>query len=235
MRIARAWAELMSRLGYERYGAQGGDWGSGISRHLGIVEPARVVGVHVNTLQLSREADPVLGVGGSGPTTDGFNDQEKARLDAGARFLAEGAGYGMLQSTRPQTLSYALTDSPVGQLAWIAEKFHEWSDPRHRPDRDDVLTNVTLYWLTRTAGSSARLYYEAAKAARRAAPPPLRVPTGVAVFPHDIGPPIRRLAERDSNIVHWTEFDRGGHFAAMEVPDLLVGDVRTFFRSLRKI
>jgi pimeloyl-ACP methyl ester carboxylesterase len=151
----------------------------------------------------------------------------------GRTFLREGAGYGMIQSTRPQTLAYALTDSPVGQLAWIAEKFDEWSDPAHRPDPDLLLTNVTIYWLTRTAASAARLYFETAHAAGGAVQPRLEVPTGVAVFPHDIGLPIRRFAERDSNIVHWSEFDRGGHFAAMEVPDLLVGDVRTFFRPLR--
>jgi epoxide hydrolase len=235
-RIARAWAELMRRLGYERYGAQGGDWGSGISRHLGIADPTHVVGVHLNTLSLRREEDPILtGSRPTAPTAEQaeFTDSEKRRLEARARFLREGTGYGMIQSTRPQTLSYALTDSPAGQLAWIAEKFHEWSDASHRPDRDHVLTNVTLYWLTRTAGSSARLYYEAAAAGRSGPEPALTVPTGVAVFPHDIGPPVRRFAERDNNIVHWSEFDRGGHFAAMEVPDLLVGDIREFFRRLR--
>ena len=235
-RIARAWAELMSRLGYRRYGAQGGDWGSGISRHLGMAVPERVLGVHVNTLQLPAELDPILGSAGARPLAvraADLSQDDRVRLDAGAQFLREGAAYGVLQSTRPQTLSYALTDSPVGQLAWIAEKFWEWSDPRCRPDRDLVLTNVMLYWLTRTSGSSARLYHEAASASRRGAPPTLAVPTGVAVFPYDIGLPIRRFAQRESNIVHWSEFDRGGHFAAMEVPDLLVSDIRAFFRSLR--
>jgi pimeloyl-ACP methyl ester carboxylesterase len=130
-------------------------------------------------------------------------------------------------------LSYALADSPIGQLTWIAEKFWGWSDPRYRPARDIVLTNVMLYWLTRTAGSSARLYYEAARASRHEAPPRLLVPTAVAVFPYDIGLPIRSFAERESNIVRWSEFDRGGHFAALEVPDLLVDDIRAFFHSLR--
>jgi epoxide hydrolase len=204
-RIARAWAELMSRLGYERYGAQGGDWGSGISRHLGIAAPDHVVGVHVNTLQLPSELDSVLSAPGPLAGTiglAGMTPGERVRLEAGARFLQDGAGYGMLQSTRPQTLSYALTHSPVEQLAWISEKFWEWSDPACRPDRDRVLTNVMLYWLTRTAGSSARLYRETALARRKDAPPRLTVPTGVAVFPHDIGLPTRRLAERESNILH---------------------------------
>jgi epoxide hydrolase len=237
-RIARSWAELMSRLGYERYGAQGGDWGSGISRHLGIAEPVHVIGVHVNTLRLRPEEDPVVAGSHLGPEQAAeladLTDRERKHLEARARFLTEGVGYGMIQSTRPQTLSYGLTDSPAGQLAWIAEKFQEWTDPSHRPDRDQILTNVMLYWLTRTAGSSARLYYEAARAASLGSEPALTVPTGVAVFPYDIGPPIRRFAERDNNIVHWSEFDRGGHFAAMEVPDLLIGDVRTFFRRLRQ-
>ena len=145
-------------------------------------------------------------------------------------------GYGAIQSTRPQTLAYALTDSPAGQLAWIAEKFYEWTDgdlPDDAVDRDQLLTNVTVYWLTQTAGSSARLYFEAARSGTWGPPPPSTVPTGVAVFPYEIAPPIRRFAELSNNIVHWSEFDRGGHFAAMEEPDLLVADVRQFFRPLR--
>jgi epoxide hydrolase len=234
-RIARAWDALMRRLGYERYGAQGGDWGSGVSRQLGIDFPDRVAGVHVNTLRLRREDDPVLG-GGRAATEEAapaLTATEKAHLAARDRFLAGGTGYGMIQSTRPQTLSYALSDSPAGQLAWIAEKFHQWSDPAHRPAPDDLLTNVAVYWFTRTAGSSARLYYETARADRGGPSPKLTVPTGVAVFPHDIGPPVRRFAEPDNTIVHWTEHDRGGHFAAMEVPDLLIADVRAFFRLPR--
>ena len=232
-RIARAWDALMARLGYDRYGAQGGDWGSGISRQLGIDVPERVVGVHVNTLRLRREDDPVFSRGGRPQAVEGLSDVERRHLRRRDEFVAEGTGYGMIQSTRPQTLSYALTDSPAGQLAWIAEKFHQWSDPDTRPSDDDVLTNVAIYWHTATAGSSARLYWEAAHAGDEGAPPKLTVPTGVAVFPYDIGPPVRRFAEADSNIVHWTEHDRGGHFAALEAPDLLVADVRAFFRLVR--
>ncbi len=223
-RVARAWDTLMLRLGYQRYGAQGGDWGSVISRELGIVAPEHVVGVHLNMLiPLGRRDLPDL------------TDQEQARLQALDKFLASGSGYFTIQSTRPQTLAYALTDSPAGQLAWITEKFGEWTDgvlPDEAVDRDQLLTNVTVYWLTRTAGSSARFYYEVAHSGW-GPPVPSAAPTGVAVFPREIAPPIRRFAELSNNIVHWTEFDRGGHFAAMEVPDLLIGDVREFFRPLR--
>jgi epoxide hydrolase len=133
-------------------------------------------------------------------------------------------------------VAYGLTDSPAGQLAWIVEKFGEWTDnglPDEAVDRDQLLTNVSLYWLTATAGSSARLYYEAAHSGAWGPPAVSAVPTGVAVFPREIAPPIRRFAELSNNIVHWSEFDRGGHFAAMEVPDLLTGDIRQFFRQFR--
>ncbi len=224
-RVARAWAELMARLGYERYGAQGGDWGAIISRELGLTDPEHVAGVHLNMLITRPPED--LGE---------LTEEEIRRLQAARDFRATGSGYNMIQSTRPQTLAYGLTDSPAGQLAWITEKFYEWTDsglPHEVVDRDQLLTNVTLYWLTGTAGSSARLYYETRQA--RAWNPVARseVPTGVAVFPREIAPAIRRFAEQSDNITHWSEFDRGGHFAAMEVPDLLVGDVRAFFRQLR--
>ena len=165
-----------------------------------------------------------------------LTDQERARLQAFRRFRSAGMGYYAIQATRPQTVAYGLTDSPVGQLAWIVEKFGEWTDgglPDEAVDRDQLLTNVTLYWLTGTAGSSARLYYEAGRAGDWGPPMTSTVPTGVAVFPREIAPPIRRFAEQSNDIVHWTEFGRGGHFAAMEVPDLLVGDVREFFRQFR--
>ena len=226
-RIALAWAELMRQLGYDRYGAHGGDTGSVVSPELGRVAPARVVGVHI--------------YGGltfpSGPAADfdRLTDVEEVRLESARQVRRDGTGYADIQATRPSTLAYALNDSPVGQLAWIVEKFKEWTDPaRELPedavDRDQLLTNVTLYWLTGTGASAAHLYYEV-----RTAPiePAERtdVPTGIAVFPSD--PAIRRLVEREHNVVHWSEFARGGHFAAMEAPDLLVGDVRAFFRGVR--
>jgi pimeloyl-ACP methyl ester carboxylesterase len=218
-RVARAWAELMRRLGYDRYGAQGGDWGSGISRTLGAVAPGHVVGVHVNYLPTPPPPD-----GGE----DGLSEQERARLARIKQYLAQRPGYMVLQATRPQTLAYALTDSPAGQLAWIAEKFTEWVDPRSEIGIDRILTNVMLYWLTGTAGSSARLTRESVRGVI-----PCPAPVGVAVFPRDITQPIRAFVEREYTVTHWTEFDRGGHFAAMEVPDLFSGDVRAFFHDLR--
>ena len=224
-RIARAWDELMRRLDYPRYGAQGGDWGATISRELGLIVPGHLAGVHLNMLFT--------------PAPDGAGDLtevEKARLERLRRFRQSGSGYGAIQATRPLTVAYGLTDSPAGQLAWITEKFGEWTDgglPDEAVDRDQLLANVSVYWLTATAGSSARLYYEAAHAGAWGPPEPSSAPTGVAVFPGEIAPAIRRFAEPTNNIVHWTEFDRGGHFAAMEAPDLLVGDVREFFRRFR--
>jgi epoxide hydrolase len=224
-RIARAWDELMRRLGYSRYGAQGGDWGSGISRELGVIVPEHVIGVHLNMLSPVMPADPPADL----------SEADLARVERLRAFRRTGSGYGAIQSTRPQTVGYGLTDSPAGQLAWIAEKFGEWTDGGLvAVDRDQMLTNISVYWLTRTAGSSARLYYEAARAGSWGAPAPSTVPTGVAVFPAEIAAPVRRLAELSNHIVHWTEFDRGGHFAAMEEPDLLVGDVREFFRAFRR-
>jgi epoxide hydrolase len=230
-RVAAAWAQLMARLGYQRYGAQGGDWGAFVSPELGRVDPDHVVGVHVNAA--------TVGFIPFGPVDPEelatFTDAEKTRLERLNNFLADGNGYFQIQATRPQTLAYALTDSPVGQLAWIVEKFKEWTDsaaelPEDAVDRDHLLTNVMLYWLTGTANSSARMYHENMHAAAWGKQPGT-TPTGVAVFAEDVA--IRRYGEQGNNIVHWTEFDRGGHFAAMEAPDLLVGDVRAFFRGLR--
>jgi epoxide hydrolase len=224
VRVAYAWAELMRRLGYERYGAQGGDTGALVSPELGRIDPEHLAGIHVNNLLTFP----------SGELHD-LSDADQGRLKLMQRWQNEMAGYASIQSTRPQTLAYALTDSPAGQLAWIVEKFKEWTDPAARlpedaVDRDRLLTDVSIYWLTATAGSSARLYYEGAKSWGQPTEPSA-VPTGVAVFPMDIT--IRSIAESQHNIVHWTEFDRGGHFAAMEAPDLLVADIREFFRPLR--
>ncbi|HVW43073.1 MAG TPA: epoxide hydrolase [Amycolatopsis sp.] len=217
-RVARTWVELMSRLGYERYGAHGGDWGAPISREVGRIDAAHVVGVHVTML--------------GGPRTGELTEDEQQRYNLRKHYQAELSGYSILQSQRPQTLSYALTDSPVGQLAWIVEKFREWTDstdvPEDAVDRDQMLTNVMFYWLTGTGGSSARLYKEASPVFT-STPEPSPTPTGVAVFPRDLTLPIRRLAEPFNTITHWTEFDRGGHFAAMEQPELLTGDLRKFF------
>ncbi len=207
-RITRAFAELMHRLGYDRYGAQGGDTGAVVGPGLGRLNPDRVVGVHAN------------GLAAFGPPDDGVEptEAEKARLKHFEYLSTEQAGYVALQTTRPQTLAHGLHDSPVAQLAWIVEKFKEWTDPaaelpEDAVDRDLLLTNVMLYWLTGTGGSSANCYYETAHAGAWGASERSPVPTGVAVFPLH-------------TIVHWSEFSRGGHFAAMKAPDLLVDDVR---------
>ncbi|HEY0537528.1 MAG TPA: epoxide hydrolase [Actinoallomurus sp.] len=231
-RIAAAFGELMRRLGYRRYGAQGGDWGAAISRELGRTHPDQIIGVHLNLLP-----------GAAAPSEP--DEAELASLSPAERertlaswerqqaWDRESGGYADIQSTKPQTLAYALTDSPVGQLAWIAEKFTEWTDPDSIVDRDHLLTNVMLYWLTGTVGSSARVYYERAHADYRGAMyPPSTAPTALAVLPHENFIPLRHIAERTNNIVRWTPFDRGGHFAAMEVPDELVADIRAFFRTL---
>jgi pimeloyl-ACP methyl ester carboxylesterase len=230
-RIARAWAQLMARLGYGRYGAQGGDWGAFVSPQLGRIDPDHVVGVHLNAATLG-----FIPFGPVGPEELAtFTDAEKQRLERlGVSTAGPGNGYFEVQAQRPQTIAYALTDSPAGQLAWIVERFKEWSwaaeVPEDAVDRDQLLTNVMLYWLTGTAGSSARLYYDNMHAGF-VPPQPVTVPVGVAVFAGDYA--IRRYGEQGHHITHWSEFDRGGHFAAMEAPDLLVADVRSFFHDLR--
>ncbi len=224
-RVVRAWAELMSRLGYERFGAQGGDSGAVISPMLGRADSAHVAGVHVN--------------GGLGfPTGDpaefqGLTEAELSRL--GQYQDQDRSGYAVMQATRPQTLAFGLHDSPAGQMAWIVEKFKEWTDPaRELPedavDIDQLLTDISIYWYTGTAASSARLYKENQQSWGGAAEYS-SLPHGVAIFPGDPG--VRRIAEREHKVVHWSEFDRGGHFAAMEAPDLLVEDIRAFFRMVR--
>jgi pimeloyl-ACP methyl ester carboxylesterase len=226
-RIARAWHKLMLRLGYSWYGAHGGDSGSIVSPELGRIAPEHVVGVHIyaNLDPPSLTAEEYAAL----------TPAEQARLEATRALLATGSGYGEIQATKPQTLAYALNDSPAGQLAWIVEKFKEWTDPacelpEDAVDRDQLLTNVSLYWLTGTGATSAQLYYES-RADPAGSLVRSSVPTGIAVFPYD--PAIRGWLDRLHTIVHWSEFDRGGHFAAMEVPDLLVGDLRAFYRKLR--
>jgi pimeloyl-ACP methyl ester carboxylesterase len=228
-RIAGALVELMGRLGYDRYGVQGGDVGAFVAPVVGRQAPGRVVGVHVNALVTFPSGD-------QNELAD-LTEAEQQRMARLRHFQDDMMGYATIQGTRPQTLAYALNDSPVGQLAWIVEKFKEWTDPaaelpEDAVDRDHLLTNVSIYWLTGTAGSSASHYYETAHDPTMWAPRERgTVPTGVAVsLTQDVA--IRKLAERDHNVVHWSEFDRGGHFAAMEAPEFLVGDVRAFFRTL---
>jgi pimeloyl-ACP methyl ester carboxylesterase len=231
-RISNAFAELMRRLGYDRYGAQGGDVGAGVTGTLANIEPERVVGAHVNT-------DPTafIIVGAEIPVdTSGFSEAERQHMERlQQHYQGEGKGYLQIQSTRPQTLAYALTDSPVAQMAWIADNFKNWTNaaaelPEDAVDRDQLLTNISVYWFTRTGASAAGFLYESAHSEEEWAPPS-PVPRGWAVFNSD--PILRRVFDPEQSIEHWSEFDRGGHFAAMEAPDLFVDDVRAFFRGLR--
>jgi len=233
-RIAQAWAELMSRLGYTDYVAQGGDFGAVVALTLAAIAPERVRAAHVNMLFTAPPSGPL--------DTGGLTEDDLARHDHVARFIANGTGYMAVQATRPRTLAYALTDSPVGQLAWIVEKFREWTDSEKVPEDavsiDRLLTNVSVYWFTRTAGSSARMYHEFTDVlpitVAQQAPPPLPVPLGVAVYPRDPIQPVRAWAEqRFPNIIQWTEQPAGGHFPAMEQPELFVADLWAFHRKLR--
>jgi pimeloyl-ACP methyl ester carboxylesterase len=223
-RIARAWAELMRRLGYERYVVQGGDFGSLISPEVARVAPEHVLGVHVNAL--------VTAVDWTAPDpTAGLGPDDVARVQAGAAKWAERSGYATIQSTRPQTLAYALTDSPLGLLAWNLEWFVDYDPARAvqaSVDPDAILTDVSIFWFTRTSGSAARLYKEAGDAFYGGER--VEVPTAVAVFPGDGA--LRALAERSLHVVRWTEYERGGHFASLQAPDLLVADIREFVKGL---
>lgn len=231
-RVARAWAELMRRLGYTRYGAQGGDWGTWISRELGIIDHEHVMGVHTNGLISWPSGDPA--------EMEGLSDAEQHQLARVDYYMRELYGFKLIQSSRPQTYAYPMTDSPVGLLAWITNVFQEWTDGPGLGEvsRDALLTTVMLYWLTRTAGSSARSFVESPDTHEHAEEEGVSVaeptvPMGVAVFPADIIRPIRRFAERDNpTITHWTEFPRGGTFPGLEYPADLVSDIRAFFAAL---
>jgi pimeloyl-ACP methyl ester carboxylesterase len=216
-RIARAWDALARRLGYGRYGAAGSDVGALVSRELGILAPDGLVGVHLQQVFAFPSGDP-------GEMAD-LDDFEREGLGITSGWQAR-SGYLHIQSSRPQTLAYGLTDSPAGQLAWNSELFMGYDgENQGRVDRDRFLAHVTLYWLTATGGSSARWYYENARTNAGYREVPNETPTGVAVFPGDFRS-VRRFAERANNVVHWSRFDRGGHFAAMDAPDLVVGDLR---------
>jgi microsomal epoxide hydrolase len=227
-RVSEAWKALMARLGYERYGAQGGDWGAIISSDLGLVDAEHLAGIHVNMLLAFPPAD-----------WDGqLTAEEQADVDGLTQFLQTGTAYQEVHGKNPQTLGYGLTDSPVGLASWIIEKFWAWTDNDGNPEdavsRDELLTNLTVYWVTNTINSSVRLYCESQRSGRFG-PVGARVdvPTGAAVFPKEILKAPRPWAERAYDLRRYTRFDRGGHFAALEEPDLLVEDVRAFFRELR--
>jgi len=221
-RIGLAWTHLMARLGYDRYGAQGGDWGATVTTSIGQQDPDHVVGIHVNM--------PV-----ATPTFDDLTETENAALASLANYQENEAGYSKQQSTRPQTLGYGLVDSPVGQCAWILEKFWAWTDcdghPENALTRDELLDNVMLYWLPGNGASSARLYWESFNRGRT---DEVAAPTGCSIFPKEIIRMSRRWAEsRFTDIRYWNELDKGGHFAAFEQPELFVNEVRSFFRLVR--
>ena len=222
-RMARAFATLMSRLGYQRWGASGGDAGALVGRELGILAPDGLIGVHLLQIFAFPSGDP--------KETERLTDKDRESLSGSTADFQSKAGYQVIQQTRPQTLGYGLTDSPAGTLAWNAELWTGWGDYAADLDVDTYLTHTCIYWFTRTSVSSARHYYEDAHSGAGYRDAPNRVPTAVAVFPEDYRT-IRACAERASNIVRYTEFDQGGHFAYTTHPDLVAGDLREFFASL---
>ena len=222
-RIGAAWAVLMARLGYDRYLAQGGDWGSSVTSVVGSIDPEHCASIHI-TLAMSTR-----------PPGEPTEPEELHALERIKYYLDWDAGYSTQQKTRPQTLGYGLADSPAGQLAWILEKFWAWTDCDGHPENaltpDEMLDNVMLYWVTDSAASSARIYWESFGRAKR---PIVSVPAGFAVYPKEIVPPVRKwVNELYPNVVHWSELDKGGHFAAFEVPDLFVADVRSWAGTVR--
>lgn len=229
-RIAALWAALMRGLGYARFGAQGGDWGSMVTTYLGYRHADCVAGIHLNMV-IAFPPDP------ENPAA-GLTQEELIALMEAQRFLKEETGYQRIQGTKPQTLAFGLNDSPAGLAAWIVEKFRTWSDCdgeiERRFSKDELLTNIMLYWLPETANSSCRLYCETMRNAKF--PPSgfrVEVPTGCAIFPKELIRPPRAWVEKLYNVARWTPMPSGGHFAAMEEPALLVDDVRAFFRPLR--
>ncbi len=227
-RAAAALAELMARLGYLRYGVHGGDVGAFIAPLIGGLAPDRVIGVHVNALVTFPTGDPA--------DMAAMTEADQRRLAAMQEWQQRSGAYMQVQGTRPQTIAHSLTDSPAGLLAWIVEKFQEWTDPSAKlpedaVDRDRILTDVSIYWFTATAGSAAHTYYERFNDPAMWVPRERSaVPTAVAVFTTDVA--VRPFAARTSTVVRWSEFTRGGHFAALEAPDLLISDLREFFRPL---
>jgi pimeloyl-ACP methyl ester carboxylesterase len=225
-RIARAWAALMTKLGYDRYFAQGGDWGSAVTQSLGWQDAQHCAAIHV-TLAMSTRPRP-----GDPP-----NAAEQRALDGLAYYRRWDAGYSTEQATRPQTIGYALTDSPIGQAAWILEKFWAWTDcdgdPLNVLDRDELLDNVMLYWLTQSAASSARIYWESFGSVKTE---PITIPTGVSVYPREIVPPVRAWMEAGDfkNIQYFAEMAKGGHFAAFEQPAAYIDDIRAWARTVAR-
>jgi pimeloyl-ACP methyl ester carboxylesterase len=227
-RTADAWITLMDRLGYDRWGAQGGDWGAAVTTTIGHKAPPGCVGIHLNFVMYQPNQDEVAGA----------TPHERAMLDSMRTYQDSLSGYAKLQGTRPQTIGYALADSPVGQAAWIYALFQDVSDCGGNPEsvftRDEMLDDIMLYWLTNTGASSARLYWESHASMSGLPPAPMQTPTAISMFPKELVRISRRWAEtRFSNLVHFNELAAGGHFAALEQPMLLTEEIRTAFRGLR--
>lgn len=227
-RIPDIWVELMRRVGYTRFGAHGSDMGAAITEAIARSHPDSLIGIHVTEVPWTHAT--------SIPPEE-LTDVERAYIDAGSKWQQREGAYVLLQGTKPQTLAYAMADSPVGLAAWIIEKFHAWSDGDgefgQRFSMDDLLTNVMIYWATGTMSSSMRYYYDFLHAPRNTPMPPVQVPTGVSMFPKDLVPAPRQFAQRIFNVQRWRDMPRGGHFAAFEEPQLLAEEIREFFRPLR--
>jgi pimeloyl-ACP methyl ester carboxylesterase len=227
-RTAAALIELMDRLGYDRYGVQGGDVGGFLAPLMGRAAPDRIIGIHVNALVTFPTGDPA--------DLAAMTEGDRARNAARDEWQQRSGAYMQIQGTRPQTIAHALTDSPAGLLAWIVDKFQDWTNPaaalpEDAVDRNRILTDVSIYWFTATAGSAAHTYYERFNDPSMWVPKERSsVPTAVAVFPTDVA--VRPFADKVHNVVRWSEFSRGGHFAALEAPDLLAADIRDFFGGL---
>lgn len=224
-KIGAMWGQLMARLGYDKYAAQGGDWGAMVTSAIGIQDTEHCLGIHLNMPVVAPDPE----------TMSDMTEQEKSALAGIAYYNEQGSGYSKQQSTRPQTLGYGLTDSPSGQAAWVLEKFHAWTDCNGHPEnvlgRDELLDNVMLYWLSGNAASSGRLYWESFNSV---AMDDITIPVGCSIFPKEIFRCSRRWAEkRFKNIIHWNDMKEGGHFAAFEQPQAYVDEVRTCFQSLR--
>jgi pimeloyl-ACP methyl ester carboxylesterase len=239
-RMARAWAELMRRLGYERYVAQGGDWGSVVADVMARQAPAGLLGIHVN-MPATVPADVAKALNHGDPAPAGLSDVEKAAFESLDALYKKGGGYAAMMVTRPQTVGYALADSPAGQAAWIYDKFADWTysggDPERSLTKDEMLDDITLYWLTNSSTSSAQLYWENNNNNFNAVEQKtadISLPVAVTVFPGEIYRAPRSWAERSyHNLIYFNEVDKGGHFAAWEEPELFAAELRAAFRSLR--
>ena len=227
-KIAAAWDTLMLRIGYDSYVAQGGDWGSAVTTTIGMQDKGHCVGIHVN----------MPNAGATRAARENPDDADKAALAGAAFYQQWDSGYSKQQSTRPQTLGYGLADSPVGQSAWILEKFYQWTDCKGHPEnvltRDEIIDNIMFYWLTNSSASSARLYWESFGTAFSGADNTVKLPTGISSYPKEIIRTPRSWAEqRYTNIQYWNDLDRGGHFAAFEQPELFVQEMRNWLKTVR--